>query len=89
VKKFIPAELSYSCRFWGAHVRAVPFDSSLAEEIKAFLDKEHLLFWLEVLSLLKGLSSSVGILSYIVDWFKVCCSTSFLVRKFLWIGGSS
>ncbi|KAJ8590994.1 hypothetical protein M405DRAFT_895222, partial [Rhizopogon salebrosus TDB-379] len=70
VKKFIPAELSYSCRFWGAHVRVVPFDSSLAEEIKAFLDKEHLLFWLEVLSLLKGLSGSVGILSYIVDWFK-------------------
>jgi len=71
VKKFIPAQLSYSCRFWATHVRATSFDSSLAKEVRAFFDGERLLFWLEALSLMENLGSSVGALSYITDWLMV------------------
>ena len=71
VKKFIPAELSYSCRFWAMHVRAMSFDSSLAKEIQAFFDGERILFWLEALGLMGNLGSSVGALSYISDWLMV------------------
>ncbi|OAX35139.1 WD40 repeat-like protein [Rhizopogon vinicolor AM-OR11-026] len=68
VKEFIPAELSYSCRFWGAHVRAASFEPSLAGEVGAFFDGERLLFWLEALALMKNFSGSLGTLSPIVDW---------------------
>ncbi|OAX33785.1 WD40 repeat-like protein [Rhizopogon vinicolor AM-OR11-026] len=68
VKKSISAELSYSSRFWGTHVRATFFNSSLAEEITSFFDKECLLFWLEALALMKDLSSSMRTLSSVADW---------------------
>ena len=76
VKKCIPAELSYSCRFWCTHVRDTPFEPSLAEEIEAFFDGEHLLFWFEALALMKQLGGSVESLSSIADWSMV--RTSFL-----------
>jgi WD40 repeat protein len=68
VRASISAELSYSCRFWGMHVRATPFEPSLAKEVEAFFD-ERLLFWLEALALMKVLSISVESLSCIADWF--------------------
>jgi len=78
VKKSIPPELSYSCRFWGTHVRTIDFDPSLAKEVKAFLDDERLLFWLEALSLLKGVGGSSVTLSSIADWVQVRGLTTFL-----------
>ncbi|OJA17236.1 hypothetical protein AZE42_00167 [Rhizopogon vesiculosus] len=68
VKESIPAELSYSCRFWGTHVQAATFELSLANEISAFFNGERLLFWLEALAVMKDLSSSVGSLECIADW---------------------
>jgi len=78
VKKFIPPQLSYSCRFWAMHVRSTSFDSSLAKEVDAFFDEERLLFWLEALSLMENLGSSVGALSYISHWVMVRSLTSLL-----------
>ncbi|KAG2337995.1 WD40 repeat-like protein [Suillus weaverae] len=69
VKDSISTELSYSCRFWGTHVKAMSFESSLAKEVEAFFDGERLLWWLEALALMKSLGGSVMTLSYIVDWF--------------------
>jgi len=81
VKESVPPELSYSCRFWGAHVRTIDFDPSLAKEVKAFLDDERLLFWLEALSLLKCVSGSLVTLSCIADWVQVRGLTTFLRPK--------
>jgi len=78
VRQFIPAQLSYSCRFWAMHVRATSFDSLLAKEVQAFFDGERLLFWLEALSLMENLGSSVGALSCISDWLMVRSSTPLL-----------
>ncbi|KAG2343052.1 WD40 repeat-like protein [Suillus weaverae] len=69
VKESIPAELSYSCRFWGAHVSSTTFESSLAKEVEAFFNGERLLWWLEALALMKSLGGSVVTLSSITDWF--------------------
>ncbi|KAJ8596212.1 hypothetical protein M405DRAFT_782001 [Rhizopogon salebrosus TDB-379] len=80
VKEFIPAELSYSCRFWGMHVRATSFEPSLAMEVEAFFDGERLLFWLEALALMRDLSGAVRSLSAIADWVKVRVSSPFLVQ---------
>src|SRR6267154_2451303 len=55
VKRCIPPHLSYSCRFWAAHIRAMDFDTKLAKEIRSFFDHERVLFWLEVLGLLNAL----------------------------------
>lgn len=78
VKEFIPTELRYSCRFWGTHVQATSFEPSLAKEIEAFFDGEHLLFWLEALALMNHLSGSLESLSSIADWLTVSVSSSFL-----------
>lgn len=70
VEQSIPAELSYSCRFWGTHVQATSFEPALAEEIKAFFSGERLLFWLEALALMKGLDGPAASLSSISNWLK-------------------
>ena len=77
VKKSIPVELSYSCRFWGTHVGATPIEALLAQEVKAFFDGECLLFWMEALSLIKkGFGSAVQTLLSIAGWCEVCSSSS-------------
>jgi hypothetical protein len=75
VKKCIPAELSYSCRFWGAHVRDALFGRKLVEEVEEFFDTERLLFWMEALALLNGLSGSVATLSSVALWLTVRSSS--------------
>ncbi|KIK41433.1 hypothetical protein CY34DRAFT_13061 [Suillus luteus UH-Slu-Lm8-n1] len=69
VKDSISVELSYSCRFWGTHVSSMSFKSSLAKEVEAFFDGERLLWWLEALTLIKGIGGSVVTLLSVTDWF--------------------
>ncbi|KAG2066622.1 hypothetical protein BDR04DRAFT_1160067 [Suillus decipiens] len=76
VKNSIPVELSYSCRFWGTHVKATSFEPSLANEIEAFFDGERFLFWLEALTLVNALSSTARSLPSVADWFTVRNCTS-------------
>ena len=75
VKKCIPPELAYSCRFWTEHVRDGPFNSALAVEVRAFLDNEGFLFWFEALSLLKLVNTCAGLLSFLIQWVMVCRMT--------------
>jgi hypothetical protein len=83
VKNCIPAQLSYSSRFWGTHVGSTSFESSLAKEVEAFFDGERLLWWLEALALMKSLSGSVVTLLSIAKWFSVRSSSSFFVQQIL------
>jgi len=75
IKKCIPAELAYSCRFWTDHIRHAPFNSALAEEIQAFFNHKMLLFWFEVLSLLNVMNTCAGSLSSVIQWVMVCRMT--------------
>ena len=72
IKKCIPAELAYSCRFWTVHVQNAPFNSPLAEEVQAFFNHKILLFWFEVLSLLDHMNTCAGSLSSVIQWVMVC-----------------
>ena len=72
IKKCISPELAYSCRFWTEDVCLAPFSSILAAEVRAFFNDERLLFWFEVLSLLKLVNTCAGSLSSLIEWSKVC-----------------
>ncbi|KAG1784452.1 uncharacterized protein HD556DRAFT_1251305 [Suillus plorans] len=87
VKESIPAELSYSCRFWGTHVSSTSFGSPLAKGVEAFFDGERLLWWLEALALMRSLGGSVVTLSYIADWLSVRRSSSFFSQQILTSSG--
>lgn len=50
-ERFSP-HLSYSCRFWTAHVHGSTFDTHLANELCSFFKDQRLLFWFEALGLL-------------------------------------
>jgi len=76
INKFIPLHLSYSCRFWAEHLRAIDFDSGILAEVRDHL-YERLLFWLEVLSLLGIINISPQALSHVYEWCMVCFSSHF------------
>lgn len=71
IRKYIPPELAYSCRFWIGHLRRAPFDLRLTEEVRALLKDERLLFWFEVLGLLKVLNTCANLLSLLIHWIMV------------------
>ena len=52
IRERISPHLSYSCRFWTAHVRGATFDTHLANELHSFFKNQRLLFWFEALGLL-------------------------------------
>ncbi|THG97505.1 hypothetical protein EW026_g4501 [Hermanssonia centrifuga] len=69
IEKYIPHHLSYSCRFWARHLDiASPvgintfLDHRIRELFKKFVD-ENILFWLEVLSILGGVSPAFSALA--------------------------
>jgi NACHT domain len=71
----VPDSLSYSCRFWAAHIQdttSVQEDhiSLLLHEVKEFLYC-RLLFWLEVMSLIgKVLAANTALLT-VIPWIEV------------------
>jgi hypothetical protein len=74
VQAEIPPHLSYSCRFWGQHLQgtsnAGPEAQILLSDIKCFL-QNHILYWLEVLSLIKEVAVAVPALISAVRWIQV------------------
>ncbi len=71
VKTFITSHLSYSCQSWANHMQAIPFQPSLAGQIGTLL-QEKMLFWIEVLSLLKMVNMVPSMLAAAVNWLQVC-----------------
>ena len=72
IKKHISPELSYSCRFWTDHLRQAQFNLPLSHAVRGFFDDEWLLFWIEVLSLLKTINTCASWLSNVLQWVAVC-----------------
>jgi len=73
IEKYIPAALSYSCRFWADHLALVPqklipqFDFDLFESLRVLLE-DNFLFWLEVLSVTQSLGPATAALSSSRTW---------------------
>ncbi len=70
VEKAILPHLSYGCRFWADHLGATAYDSDILKEVKDFL-YHRLLYWLEVLSLIKKVNMASGMLLSVMHWNKV------------------
>ncbi|KIL63115.1 hypothetical protein M378DRAFT_55838, partial [Amanita muscaria Koide BX008] len=71
IKGCIKPYLAYSCQFWTEHVKLIPLEEDIAEEIKGILLNEKMLFWLEVLALLKLMSMVPTMLRIVASWLKV------------------
>ncbi|KAG6327453.1 hypothetical protein ID866_11636 [Astraeus odoratus] len=68
IRDNISHHLSYSCRFWGIHLHEAEFEGALAMQVKAFFTCPRVLYWLEVLNLIKALENAVPVLKAGVNW---------------------
>ncbi|KIO06363.1 hypothetical protein M404DRAFT_479931 [Pisolithus tinctorius Marx 270] len=68
IRYYVSPHLSYSCRHWTSHVPASAFDSRLAAEIGELFNDVRVLFWIEILGLLNGLSATPGALLRVAKW---------------------
>jgi NACHT domain len=66
----IPTHLSYGCRFWVDHLRMTAYDKKILNELREFL-YERLLYWLEVLSLVKKVKIASRTLRSMLEWNQV------------------
>jgi hypothetical protein len=70
--------LSYSCRFWAQHLIVTHFDEKIARQIQVFF-RTKLLYWLEVLSLIKAMNSASNSLLLVNKWSHVSISVYSLI----------
>lgn len=73
IRKAIPSHLSYSCLFGAEHLQSSAFNIKILQEVKTFM-YTRLLFWLEVLSILKEVKSASRTLLLICEWASVSVS---------------
>jgi len=71
IKKYISPQLSYSCRFWTYHLEKTSLQIDLVEMICVFLHEDQILFWFEILSLLKRINTCSSCLATIIKWVQV------------------
>ncbi|KIL54132.1 hypothetical protein M378DRAFT_1061937 [Amanita muscaria Koide BX008] len=71
IKGCIKPYLAYSCQFWTEHVKVIPLEAGIAEKIKGILLNEKMLFWMEVLALLKLVHMVPSMLSIVASWLQV------------------
>ena len=71
-KKHIGDALEYACQFWTKHLMKSPSSGPDAEEVQRVTDKfftTHLLFWIEVLTIMGNLDVSVHSINDIREWY--------------------
>jgi hypothetical protein len=78
----ITAHLSYACRFWTDHLLSTTFDKDISDQVREFLHT-WLLYWLEVLSVMKAINIAPKALQLIAEWSKVTLLTFFAPHRFL------
>ena len=74
IQAAIPPQVAYLCRFWGQHLQGTsninPEANILFVDIKFFLHN-HILYWLEVLSLIREVSVAIPTLISVAQWIQV------------------
>ena len=71
-EEHIGAAMEYSCRFWTKHLAKSPSSGPNAEKVQEGVEKfftAHLLHWIEVLTIMKSLDTSVYSLNDIKRWY--------------------
>jgi hypothetical protein len=75
IQNHIPDHLAYACHFWVDHLQKTNFTPTVLSNVDDFLSHQ-LLFWLEVLSLVKEVHIASPALLSIADWAQVSASTN-------------
>lgn len=70
IRAEISAHLAYACRYWGFHLEGTRVTIPLLDKVQAFLDTQ-VLYWIEVLSLLKKLPLASLLLFRVAKWCRV------------------
>jgi AAA ATPase domain len=70
IEKNILPHLSYGCRFWTDHIVVMAYDTRILDELRDFFH-HRFLYWLEVLSLIKGINLAAKILRSVMRWNQV------------------
>jgi hypothetical protein len=71
-KEHIGDALEYACRFWAKHLARIPSSGHDVGEVHKGIHEfftTHLLFWIEVLSLIRNLDVGVHALNDIQQWY--------------------
>jgi hypothetical protein len=72
IEQNIPLELQYACKYWIQHLISSTESSMVIEGVLFQFCNEHILHWLEVLSVLEGLAAAPRLLPQAIRWCKVC-----------------
>jgi hypothetical protein len=73
-KTHIGDALEYACKFWSRHLVEIPSSSQDVEEVHKAINKfftTHLLYWIEVLSLMGNLDAGVHAINDVHKWYTV------------------
>ena len=71
VEENIPMHLLYSCRFWATHLQGADPDAELGQQVEAFVTREQILFWMEVLGVSKFIGEAYMALVFAEKWLQV------------------
>ena len=85
-KACIGDALEYACRFWTRHLSETRSSGPHVERVKAAIDEfftTHLLFWIEVLSLMGHLDLGVYALHDIDEWYLSVSCVGYLSKRTL------
>ncbi|KIM19886.1 hypothetical protein M408DRAFT_172127 [Serendipita vermifera MAFF 305830] len=69
VASHISTHLSYSSQFWASHLTEIAFDEITYAYLRELMH-EKFLFWLEVLSLIKGVNLASFMMKRLIDWLR-------------------
>ena len=67
IAEHLPPALVYACRFYGAHIRHLGFETNLFGKLRDFFETKFL-FWLESLSLTGNMCLALPVLTYLNLW---------------------
>ncbi|KAG6330302.1 hypothetical protein ID866_8788 [Astraeus odoratus] len=70
IKKSIPPHLACSCCLWSKHIEQTDFCISIAQSVESIFHNVKILFWMEVLSLLKCINVGPSSLAIVAKWMQ-------------------
>jgi hypothetical protein len=70
IEKTLPPELLYACRYWAYHLEQHQAQQAVIANVHCFLN-QHVLHWLEAMSLIGKVSEAIRILVALRNWAKV------------------
>ncbi|KIM20243.1 hypothetical protein M408DRAFT_308850 [Serendipita vermifera MAFF 305830] len=71
VSHHISPHLLYSSYFWASHLKEAAFDKVVVSHLHRFMS-EMFLFWLEVLSLTRGVNLASTMIRTLINWTRTC-----------------